>query len=295
VESYSAAVANGQVEFRATLQEESDLLVSFIKSAQDKVIDVPATIYSTAAGKAQASQAEGVVNHFYTQVSRTEHLLGAEALGGRRPPSKQRSEKPWLITAPAAGDGSPRFPLSRTASQSRTSPNTPSARSATYCVVGDASPAASSSSSHSLSSALADHHTAGGNECELLDRTPRALEWRARFKLPADESLLNDYTCAFKGGATDAGPDKGDGAKFHKGRLYVSKNHLCFHSSAGRATRVVALMDIANVQKKASGLLNNTIEVTLRDSQRLLFTQFVSRDATYQLISSLWQSALLMS
>mmetsp|Transcript_23798 Transcript_23798/g.33314 ORF Transcript_23798/g.33314 Transcript_23798/m.33314 type:complete len:844 (-) Transcript_23798:116-2647(-) len=95
--------------------------------------------------------------------------------------------------------------------------------------------------------------------------------FRKLFELPRSERLQNYYSCAY-----------------HKkillqGRLYLSRNYLCFYSNVfGYETKVIISMaDVLTVEKKNTALvIPNAIQVDALQTQ-YFFASFMSRDQAF--------------
>uniref|UniRef100_A0A7S4DSP1 VASt domain-containing protein n=1 Tax=Lotharella globosa TaxID=91324 RepID=A0A7S4DSP1_9EUKA len=95
--------------------------------------------------------------------------------------------------------------------------------------------------------------------------------FRKLFNLPKSERLEINYSCAYLKKI------------LLQGRLYLSKNYLCFYSNVfGYETRVVlAMADIVDVSKKNTAMvIPNAIEVDTLDS-KYFFASFLSRDHAF--------------
>lgn len=118
---------------------------------------------------------------------------------------------------------------------------------------------------------------------ELKDVTYASSKRNADFhsmfkKLPSSERLLEDYSCALQKDI------------LVQGRMYISERYICFNANIlGWTTNVVIpLQEIVQLEKKSIvGLIPNSIVIqTLH--QKYIFASFLSRDATFDLITNIW-------
>lgn len=104
-----------------------------------------------------------------------------------------------------------------------------------------------------------------------------STKYISKFKLPSDEVLINDWTCALSK------------AVLLQGRLYLSQNYLCFHSKIfGSDTKeVIKLSDIQTIKKRNKFVIG--IEVFMKNGvDRHLFCSFLTRSRTYKVIVDAW-------
>ncbi|CAF0858014.1 unnamed protein product [Brachionus calyciflorus] len=107
-------------------------------------------------------------------------------------------------------------------------------------------------------------------------------DFRRLFKLPPEEHLLVDYSCALQREI------------LAHGRLYVSSNHVCFRANiiGWETTVILKLKDIRSLVKdKTAKIIPNAITIIL-DNEKYFLTSFVSRDKTYTTLVKVWQNAL---
>lgn len=81
------------------------------------------------------------------------------------------------------------------------------------------------------------------------------------------------------------------------GYLYITKNHIAFYSNVfGYVTKfVIPVTSLARISKeKTVKIIPNAIAVATVD-ERHVFSSFLSREAAYQLIISVWKEALPMN
>lgn len=101
--------------------------------------------------------------------------------------------------------------------------------------------------------------------------------------LPQDERLIVEYSCALQ-----------KDILVH-GRLYVTKNYVCFYANIFRWETSVALRwkDVVSLTKEKTALvIPNAIQVGT-ESEKHFFTSFAARDKAYVMLFKLWQNALL--
>lgn len=110
----------------------------------------------------------------------------------------------------------------------------------------------------------------------------RNVEFHAIFKsVPEDDYLIEDYGCALQRDI------------LVQGRLYISEQHLCFNANIfGWVTSlVIPFSDVSTIEKRMTALIiPNAIQVITTQS-RHTFASFLSRDSTYELMSSIWRIA----
>ncbi|CAL4093293.1 unnamed protein product, partial [Meganyctiphanes norvegica] len=102
-------------------------------------------------------------------------------------------------------------------------------------------------------------------------------------KLPGDERLIVDYSCALQ-----------KDILVH-GRLYVTPNYFCFYSKIfGWETFMsIRCKEIVSMTKEKTALvIPNAIQIN-SDSDKNFFTSFASRDKTYLMLFRIWQNALM--
>ena len=133
-------------------------------------------------------------------------------------------------------------------------------------------------------------------------------DFKKLFKLPSEEHLLVDYSCALQKEI------------LAHGRLYISLNYVCFRANIiGWETTVfyqllvlllicyvillfffcskliIRLKDIKNIYKdKTAKIIPNAISVLL-ENEKYFFTSCVSRYKTYTSLFRVWQMALANS
>ncbi|KAA1105846.1 hypothetical protein PGT21_021923 [Puccinia graminis f. sp. tritici] len=110
----------------------------------------------------------------------------------------------------------------------------------------------------------------------------RNVDFHAIFKsIPEDDYLIEDYGCALQRDI------------LVQGRLYISEQHLCFNANifGWVTTLVIPFSDVVTVEKRMTALIiPNAIQVITTQS-RHTFASFLSRDATFDLMNSIWNIA----
>ncbi|KAG5679735.1 hypothetical protein PVAND_009279 [Polypedilum vanderplanki] len=113
----------------------------------------------------------------------------------------------------------------------------------------------------------------------------RSEDFKKLFKLPEDERLLVDYSCAIQ-----------KDILVH-GRMYVSSNFVCFHANiiVYETRFVLHWKDVKAISKeKVAKVIPNAILITT-ENEKYFLTSFTSRDKTYLMLFRLWQNALMNS
>lgn len=111
-------------------------------------------------------------------------------------------------------------------------------------------------------------------------RNKRQDEFNQIFELTHEE-LLEDFSCAYQS----------DKLLYH-GRMYVSRNYVCFHSQIFKKTiKILEFKDIQDVQKKNTAIVfPNALELTAKN-RKFLFASFLYRDQAYKLLADLWEES----
>ena len=113
----------------------------------------------------------------------------------------------------------------------------------------------------------------------------RAEDFKKIFSaLPQEEKLIVEYSCALQRDI------------LVHGRLYVTKNYLCFYANIFRWETSVALRwkDVVAITKEKTALvIPNAIQICTENDERHFFTSFAARDRSYMMLFKLWQNALL--
>ncbi|KAG0666015.1 hypothetical protein C6P44_004184 [Monosporozyma unispora] len=98
-----------------------------------------------------------------------------------------------------------------------------------------------------------------------------------------DEKLIIDHSCAL---SRDI---------LLQGRIYISNQHLCFYSNilGWVSTVVIPFKEIVQIEKKTTaGIFPNGIVIDTLHS-KYIFASFISRDATFDLITDVWNQIIL--
>ncbi|GMG35274.1 unnamed protein product [Ambrosiozyma monospora] len=114
----------------------------------------------------------------------------------------------------------------------------------------------------------------------------RNVDFHSLFKkIPADERLLDDFSCALSREI------------LLQGRLYVSEHYICFNSNLlGWVTSLVLSLDeIVSLEKRTTaGLFPNGIILSTKDSKHS-FASFIARDTTLNFMEAIWSKSVTMS
>lgn len=101
-------------------------------------------------------------------------------------------------------------------------------------------------------------------------------------KIPATEALISEFLCAL---SKDI---------LVQGKMFLSHNYICFNSNIlGWVTNLmIPLQEVIQIEKKSTAVLfpNGMIIRTLH--HKYVFATFLSRDATFNLITKVWHNAL---
>ncbi|XP_077865451.1 uncharacterized protein LOC144352019, partial [Saccoglossus kowalevskii] len=103
-------------------------------------------------------------------------------------------------------------------------------------------------------------------------------------QFPQEEYAITSYTCALL-----------KGNMLHQGRLYISKNWLCFHSNIfGKENQVIIpVLTIKSITRERTALVvPNAIGVRTMDDKKYVFGSLLSRPVTYKTLVTIWQSVL---
>jgi len=103
--------------------------------------------------------------------------------------------------------------------------------------------------------------------------------------LPAEETLIVDYSCALQ-----------KDILVH-GRLYVTTNFLCFYANIFRWETAVTIRwreVTAMTKEKTALVIPNAVQICT-GNEKHFFTSFAARDKTHMMLFRLWQNALLDS
>ncbi|XP_031626244.1 GRAM domain-containing protein 2B-like isoform X2 [Contarinia nasturtii] len=148
------------------------------------------------------------------------------------------------------------------------------------------------SSNSSLNSSSVKSTNTKSNDGTSTDKkrkqmsSSRQKKFHRRFKQVAmDEELINYFSCAF---VSDI---------LLQGYMYITKNYIAFYSNVfGYVTKLlIPVTSVARISKeKTVKIFPNAIAVATVD-ERHVFSSFLSREAAYQLMISVWKEALPMS
>ncbi|KAI9183839.1 GTPase activating protein (GAP) [Blastocladiella emersonii ATCC 22665] len=111
-----------------------------------------------------------------------------------------------------------------------------------------------------------------------------ARSWRKSFDVPESERLLNFYAAAFRKNG------------MQQGWMYISENYLAFYAFVlGTETKLfVEFKEIVELKKdkSRSGLINDSIRISLKNGDVLAFSNLFHRDETFDLLESLCAKAM---
>lgn len=111
-------------------------------------------------------------------------------------------------------------------------------------------------------------------------------EFHSLFKdagISPDEKLIVDHSCAL---SKDI---------LLQGRIYISNQNICFYSNilGWVSTVVISFKEIVQIEKKTTaGIFPNGIVIDTLHS-KYIFVSFLSRDATFDLITDVWNQIIL--
>ncbi|XP_043918219.1 TBC1 domain family member 9 isoform X2 [Protopterus annectens] len=108
------------------------------------------------------------------------------------------------------------------------------------------------------------------------------MKFRRLYGMPEEEKLVNYYSCSYWKGKMP-----------RQGWMYLSINHLCFHSfmMGKEAKLVIRWVDITQLEKNATLLFPDTIKVSTR-SREHYFSIFLSINETFKLMEQLANIAM---
>eukprot|EP00029_Vermamoeba_vermiformis_P006969 TRINITY_DN287_c0_g1_i1.p1 TRINITY_DN287_c0_g1~~TRINITY_DN287_c0_g1_i1.p1 ORF type:complete len:837 (+),score=183.56 TRINITY_DN287_c0_g1_i1:76-2586(+) len=103
-------------------------------------------------------------------------------------------------------------------------------------------------------------------------------EFKTIFEV-TDDSLIEDFSCAFQGRA------------IMHGRMYITYKAIYFYSTIfTRTTKTLPFEDILSIQKRNTAMIfSNALEITMRDTTKHFFTSFMYRDDAYRVIMRAWR------
>ncbi|XP_068635530.1 protein VASCULAR ASSOCIATED DEATH 1, chloroplastic isoform X2 [Aristolochia californica] len=121
--------------------------------------------------------------------------------------------------------------------------------------------------------------SAGRRDLEVLSVTSsRSEEYRQLFHLPPDETLVQDFNCAFQESI------------LIQGHMYLFVRHICFYANifGFETKKIIPLHEVICVRKaKTAGIFPNAIEI-VSETKKHFFASFLSRDEAYRLIIDGW-------
>ncbi|KAJ8269603.1 hypothetical protein COCON_G00122100 [Conger conger] len=123
----------------------------------------------------------------------------------------------------------------------------------------------------------------GIKEDDDTDKFKEAIaKFRKLFGMPDEEKLVNYYSCSYWKGKVP-----------RQGWLYLSINHLCFHSFllGKEAKLVIRWADITQLEKNATMLLPDIIKVSTRSHEHI-FSVFLNINETFKLMEQLANIAM---
>lgn len=101
-------------------------------------------------------------------------------------------------------------------------------------------------------------------------------------KVPTSEKLIDNFSCAL---SKDI---------LVQGRMFLSKNYICFNSNIlGWVTHLaIPLQEVIQIEKRSTAVLfpNGIVIRTLH--QKYIFATFLSRDTTFAIIRNVWHQVL---
>ncbi|KAG9452168.1 hypothetical protein H6P81_005072 [Aristolochia fimbriata] len=147
----------------------------------------------------------------------------------------------------------------------------------------DASSETSFTSGFSVAGDVSDQidrsDSASRRDLEVLSASSsRSEEYRQLFHLPPDETLVQDFNCAFQESI------------LIQGHMYLFVRHICFYSNifGFETKKVIPFHEVTCVRKaKTAGIFPNAIEI-VSGTKKNFFASFLSRDEAYRLIIDGW-------
>ncbi|XP_033108298.1 GRAM domain-containing protein 2A-like isoform X2 [Anneissia japonica] len=134
--------------------------------------------------------------------------------------------------------------------------------------------------SKSFSNSVSEVFTEAFAKIEEMGQEARNKQFHKHFpNIPADEIVINSYSCAY---VKDI---------LLQGRLYVSKNWLCFHSNIfGFETHVsVTIGEVKDLTRERTALIVPNAIGIQTENEKFVFGSLLSRAATYKLITRILQ------
>jgi len=106
--------------------------------------------------------------------------------------------------------------------------------------------------------------------------------FRKLFKLPLEESLEEEFTCSLFIKSVKVAP---------YGKLYVSKDFMCFHSSINETKLVLPFKEVLGITKVLGLMKSGLIVVT--NVMEFNFTTFKALPKAFTMLDGLWKSAIM--
>ncbi|EPS59808.1 hypothetical protein M569_14998, partial [Genlisea aurea] len=109
--------------------------------------------------------------------------------------------------------------------------------------------------------------------------TSRSEEYRQLFRLPSDETLIQDYNCALQDNF------------LLQGHMYLFDHYICFYSNlfGFETKRIIPFQEITSIRRaKAVAVFPTAIEI-ITSEKKYFFTSFLFRDEAFKLIDEGWQ------
>lgn len=107
-------------------------------------------------------------------------------------------------------------------------------------------------------------------------------EFHSTFKnIPEDEKLFTDFACALLKEI------------LLQGRVWISENHISFHSNilSYVTNLAIPLEEIVQIEKKfTAGFIPNALQIRTLQA-KYFFTSFISRDTSFEVINKVWTDA----
>nr|XP_023016263.1 TBC1 domain family member 9 [Leptinotarsa decemlineata]XP_023016265.1 TBC1 domain family member 9 [Leptinotarsa decemlineata] len=133
-----------------------------------------------------------------------------------------------------------------------------------------------------IESVIATRHEAEIDDEDTTSFKVKSQKFQRLFDLPADEKLVNYYSCSFWKGKLP-----------RQGWLYLSLNHCCFHAFIlGLDTKeCIRWSEVTSLTKKNSLILPDSIQICTREKE-YNFSMFLSRNETFALMEQLVDIAM---
>jgi VAD1 Analog of StAR-related lipid transfer domain/GRAM domain len=103
---------------------------------------------------------------------------------------------------------------------------------------------------------------------------------RNLFSLPADEDILDDFSCALRKKI------------FIHGRLFCTDNYLCFYANilGFKTKQVIPFKEVITI-RRIKGAISNSIEIACNNKKSYFFGSFLRRNEAFQFIYNLWKNS----